>query len=285
MSIDYRTLENYSHEEMHKCLQECFADYQLDMSYLTLEAMIFRQKLGRVNLNYSVGAFDQEKMIALLIVAVDEFNGEKTAFDAGTGVVKKYRGKGIAGAMFKFSIARLKEENISQFMLEVLQENEPAIKAYKKEGFEIRREFDCYDLKKGNFQNGLNIISGIEIKKMSLNELEENWGSLKMEQSWEQAFNGIKLNFDSLIVDGAFQENQCVGFIVYVPQLCWLIAITAKNESVCKLLITHLNGKINPIRPFISWNNIEPGYKLAETMEKMGFELFVKQYEMIYKIG
>lgn len=284
MEITYRTLENLTYQEIHKCLDESFADYLLDMSYMTLEAMIYRQKLARVDLDYSVGAFDGDKMVALLIVAIDKFNGKLMAFDAGTGVIKKYRGRGIAGEMFQHSVKKLRKKNIEYFMLEVLQDNEPAIKAYEKEGFKVRREFECYDLKNGHFKNGIKELENIEIRRMSLDELENNWSLLEMEQSWEQHLNGIKIQEESLIIDGAFKDEKCLGFIVYTPNLCWLIASAAENEDVCRLLITQLVNKINPIRPFISWNNIKPDYKLGKVMKFMGFEMIVKQYEMIWKL-
>ena len=71
----------------------------------------------------SVGAYDGDKMVGLTFVGLDDWLGEKAAFDAATGIIPGYRGQGVAKAMFEFILPRLKERGVSRFLLEVLQSN------------------------------------------------------------------------------------------------------------------------------------------------------------------
>ncbi|MCK7537059.1 MAG: GNAT family N-acetyltransferase [Marinilabiliales bacterium] len=57
----------------------------------------------------------------------------KSAFDAGTGIIKEHRGKGLAGKMFEFAVPLLKDQCISKFWLEVLQVNEKQLKHMRKQ--------------------------------------------------------------------------------------------------------------------------------------------------------
>jgi len=52
-------------EQIHDCQVESFKDYAIDMSYMTLDVMTKRTKLGRVNFDYSVGAFDGDRLVGL----------------------------------------------------------------------------------------------------------------------------------------------------------------------------------------------------------------------------
>ena len=77
--MEYKYLTNIPIETVQQCMQESFADYELDMSYMTVEVMKHRNAICRNNPDCSVGAFDGEKMVAFLNVGLDYFNGELVA--------------------------------------------------------------------------------------------------------------------------------------------------------------------------------------------------------------
>lgn len=63
MDIEYRFLNESYINEIYRTWMESFADYQVDMSYLTLEKMISRTRMDRVEYNFSVGAFYDNKTV------------------------------------------------------------------------------------------------------------------------------------------------------------------------------------------------------------------------------
>ena len=88
MEIKYQFLDTSYIPEIHACWMESFKDYQVDMSYLTIERMRSRARMDRVDFSLSVGAFDSDKMIGFLLIGIDRIDRQLTAFDSGTGVIE-----------------------------------------------------------------------------------------------------------------------------------------------------------------------------------------------------
>lgn len=286
--ITYKYLDEIPIEQIHECQVESFKDYAIDMSYMTLDVMTKRTKLGRVKFDYSVGAFDENKLVGFILVAIDLYNECEMAFDDGTGIIKEYRGQGIAGGMFQHALVKLKKRGITKFMLEVLQENSAAIRAYQKEGFEIKRNLNCYSLDIKNFHSGIDSLPGITIKSLTQKQVGKYFHFVDYELSWEQMYEAIQCINDEIVIDGAFDKDECIGFIVYYPTTDWVFVIAIKeeyqNQKVDLLLLTQLVSKIKSTRPEIYVDNIPPDYRLCEMLESIGFKLFAKQYEMVAEI-
>jgi len=289
MKIKYRYLTDIPIETVQRCMQDSFADYQLDMSYMTVEVMKHRNAICRNDPECSVGAFEGDKMIGFLNVGIDQIDGELVAFDGGTGVVKEYRGQGVAGKMFAKSVDSLKEKNIQKYILEVLQENTKAIRAYEKEGFKVLRNLKCYDIAIKNYTGITTKIPNVQIKAISVNELESNWHFIKYPVSWEHMLSGLMEVEKEISIFGAFENENCIGFIVYTPFMCWLTAIginpmyLEKNKLI-DLLIGHLFENINPVKPKVSVNNLTEKDPLNDILKSLGFDNVVDQYEMIAEI-
>ncbi len=290
MKTEYRYLTNIPIEDVQKCMQESFADYQLDMSYMTVETMQHRNKISRINPDYSVGAFDGNRMIGFINVGIDELSGEFTAFDGGTGVVKEYRGQGVAGGMFRKVSEKLLDINITRFTLEVLQDNKAAIRAYQKEGFNIDREFYCYNIAIKNYKGTVKELPGVEVKSISVDELEKHWYFLNYQVSWEHMFSGIKAVEADIVIDGAYSNGKCVGFIIYTPFMCWITSIGIDPsypdyDELVDLLIYQLFNRINPVKPKVAIGNLLPEDKLNGLLVQLGFENDVNQYEMSARLN
>ena len=84
MAIRYEFLREDKFPQAHAAMVEAFSDYHLDMSYMTSERSRLRNLKSGVRYDCSVGAFDGEKMVGLTFVGLDDWQGEKAAFDAGT---------------------------------------------------------------------------------------------------------------------------------------------------------------------------------------------------------
>src|ERR1041385_4564389 len=138
-SMWYRSLTDADFASLYACFLEAFSDYQVDMR---MSEQQFAQRVTRdgVQLEISAGAFDEDRMIGFYMNALGDWEGKLTAYDAGTGIVPHYRGRGVAQELFEFVVSRLKERAVSQYLLEVLTSNERAVSLYRKLGFvEVRR--------------------------------------------------------------------------------------------------------------------------------------------------
>ena len=84
------------------------------------------------------GAFEGERLIGVITCSksVDDADLE------GIVTLKEYRGKGVATALLQFAEKQLK--GVNKLLLEVREGNLPAIRFYKKNGFEkisVRKKY------------------------------------------------------------------------------------------------------------------------------------------------
>ena len=273
---------------IYKTWKKAFADYYVDMSYLTIDRMQNRARMDRVNYNLSVGAFYLDELIGFLIIGIDEINNELCAFDAGTGVIPEFQGKGIAGSMFNFAITKLKSEGVKKFILEVIQDNHTAIKAYKKQGFLKSRDFNCYKIETGLFTSKINNLPNLLIKRINKKDIRKYINYIDWEISWEYNIDAIHNIQEELIIDGAFINGSCVGFITYYPTLQWIFILAVKKEfrrqKIGSLLLAQLINKLKKEISEIKINNILPNHEMCLFLEMNGFKIYTTQYEMIFSL-
>ena len=287
MSTLYKYLTADDFPEAHETMVEAFADYQLDMSYMTPERSWLRNLKSGVHYDCSVGAYEGSKMIGLTFVGLDDWLGQKAAFDSGTGIIPGFRGQGIAKAMFDFILPRLRERGISTFLLEVLQPNTAAIRAYTKAGFKITREFACMDLLRGSFVTQMSDNDKFEVRPIDKSGVQAFKSLVDWQPSWENSFSGMDRIEDELIRLGAFKGDQCVGLLVYYPLLQWVMSLVVVKEfrrqgvasTLMKELVTNLPSSVDTVKI----NNIDfLDQAMLAFFKKAGAHWVINQFEMEY---
>lgn len=287
MTVRYEYLTAEGFPQAHATMTEAFADYAVDMSYMTAERSWLRNLKSGVHYDCSVAAFDGDNMVGLTFVGLDDWQGEKAAFDAGTGIIPAYRGQGIAKAMFEFILPRLRERGVTKFLLEVLQPNMAAIRAYSKTGFKITREFACYDLPLDSFV-AENLASGsFDVRIIDKARVQEFKTLVDWQPSWENSFSGMDRIEDDLIRLGAFHGDQCVGILVFYPLLGWIMSLVVNKDfrrqgaasSLVKALMANLPAGVD----IVIIDNIDRCDKsMLAFFEKAGAQLLIDQFEMEY---
>jgi len=289
LTIRYEYLSEETFPQAHATMVEAFSDYHLDMSYMTRERSWLRNVKSGVHYDCSVGVFDGDHMVGFTFVGLDDWQGEKAAFDAGTGIIPGYRGQGIAREMFEFILPRLKERGVSEFLLEVLQPNKAAIRAYQKTGFEITREFVCYDLVADTFDAGGLVGSEFEVRLIGNPRVQAFSKHVDWNPSWENSFAGMDRIQDDLVRLGAFINGQCVGILVYYPLLQWLMSLVVdkhfRRQGVASVLLKTLMADLQlpECTDRVKINNIDHSdLAMRAFIENAGAEWVVDQYEMAY---
>ena len=261
MSLTYRFLNQTSQPDLYRTFVEAFSDYAVDMSYMSEESFLNRTAKNGIDLKSSVGAYDHKKLVGYTLIGVDNWKGEKAAFDIVTGIIKSYRGKGVAKEMFDFAIQKLKTMGVNKFVLEVLQKNQAAIKAYKKSGFRIVRELDCFELKKADARFMKTAQEPVEIHRVGRDILSDFRSSLDWHPSWENSFASIARIPDDLLLLGAGRENQIVGLLIYYPALNWILSLVVKRShrrlGVATYLIKNLVNQIHNRKQSVKILNID----------------------------
>ena len=93
MTLQFSFLGRSKFPLIHKTFLEAFSDYQLDMSYMSEEAMLRRVEKNAVDFDLSVGVFDGGRMVGFTLIGIDNWRNTLSAFDIGTGQLVAQFGK------------------------------------------------------------------------------------------------------------------------------------------------------------------------------------------------
>lgn len=264
---------------------EAFADYAVDMSGVTEKLINCRCIKNNVDFDISVGAFDDARMVGFTLIGVDRWQDELAAFDAGTGIVPEFRGQGLARGMFDHAIPPLESRGVTRFLLEVLQVNEPAIRAYTKAGFEVTRELACFKLKVDKTNLASEPSTGTEVKTVDRASVAGFSTEVDWQPSWENGFSAIARIPDQLLILGAFDQDRCVGVIAYTPLLNWIITLIVRRShrrrgigtALVQRLVEHLPAGLLEVK----LQNVDRSDEgMLTFLERLGFDPWVDQYEM-----
>lgn len=225
--MDIKNLTGVGFETVFRGFERAFADYAISFEKDEVRSMLKRRGY---NPELSFAAFEGNDIVGFTLNGTGTFNGVATAYDTGTGTAKEYRGQGLAGKIFNHSLPFLKDAGISQYLLEVLQDNSRAISIYRKIGFEITREFDC-------FRQAINQLSftGKENKDCSVKEIStEDVSALdrfcSFAPSWQNSSESIGRGAGGLQFLGAFVDGHNVGYCVIDPQSGDIAQLAVREE-------------------------------------------------------
>lgn len=281
--MNYRFLTNADFDALHRCYNDAFSDYAVDMqtSKTQLEQMLVH---NGVRLELSVGAFDKDEMIAFTVNGYNLWQGKLTAYDSGTGVVPKYRGKKISTELFSFAFPKLKENGIHQYLLEVISSNEPAVNLYRKLGFEETRRLAVFKLnftlERPENESG-NKVQIRALHKKDWRLLQSFWDGYP---SWQNSVESIERSVYKKIFLGAYLENKCIGYGIASQTGSILQLAVTKNhrrKGIGSRIAAVLQSKVAE-RTLLKMNNIDHSLKgMHFFCEANGFERVLDQHEML----
>ncbi|MCP4660969.1 MAG: GNAT family N-acetyltransferase, partial [bacterium] len=269
-------IDRVSREQLFQAHCEAFSDYAVDMSYMTEERIAMRAVKNNVDFDVSVGVFDGERMVGFTLIAVDRWQGELAAFDAGTGIVPGFRGQGLAQKMFDHAIPKLVERGVTRFLLEVLVPNEAAIRAYRKVGFEITRQVGCFVLEPGWVPAAAKLDDSLPIRPVDRDTIAPFRDHVDWQPSWENGFPAIRRIPDELVMFGAFAGITCVGVIVYSPQFNWIMSLVVERpyrrrgiaSALVRQLVEHLPDGVSKVK-MINVDRSDEG--MLRLLDRLGF--------------
>jgi ribosomal protein S18 acetylase RimI-like enzyme len=277
--MEFKTLANTSIDEILSVFNHSFSDYIVPF-HLTKEVLISKIAAEKLDMNISVGAFEEGRLVSFILQSEKIENGEKTIYNGGTGVVPESRGKGLVRKMYDFIIPILKERNANILLLEVIEGNQNAIRAYENLGFTIVRRLLCF--------NG-NIKKGKENAEVSIQELKDfQWEKLcsfwDIEPSWQGSVFVLEPMPEHYVTLGAYDGERLVGYIIYGPasKKVYQIAVDKnyRNQGIGTMLFNAILQKING-QP-IALNNVDDSSENISKFlsEKIGLNNWLSQFEM-----
>ena len=174
-----KDLRNIDFDELMDCFLIAFENYFVKMP---TDRNYYRERwrIAKVDFKLSYGMFDGEKLVGFIINAIDKRNGDLTAFNTGTGVIPEYRGLKIVKSIYDYALADLKRNGVVHCSLEVITNNEIAIRSYQSIGFEIIKKYKCY-----NGTIDLEYNDSVVLEELSCDKI--NWKNLpsNAHYSWD----------------------------------------------------------------------------------------------------
>jgi ribosomal protein S18 acetylase RimI-like enzyme len=248
---------------------------------MPLEKLVEMMKTRDLNPDFSVGCFDGDLLVGFILTGYREINGQKICYDGGTGVIKTYQRKGIGEMMLKELLLILHEKQVNRFVLEVLENNTPAIKLYEKLGFVKTRKLECFKIEKTELRpipdrgfgisvtNPATLIQNEELFRLyppawqnesqSVLNVSEKYTCVSLSCSGKiLGYGFIHKTKGDIPQIGILEEWKYWGLEAH------LIAELAKHSASEKLIVL----------------NVEAENYLGESLRKLGFKNFVNQWEM-----
>jgi GNAT superfamily N-acetyltransferase len=265
-----KSLENIHFEVIMKCFLEAFDNYFVAMP-TDYEYYRTRWEIAKVDYKLSYGMFDNDKLVGFIINAIDQKETHKIAFNTGTGVIPSYRGKRIVKSIYEYAIPDLINHGITKCALEVITENNAAIKSYESIGFKIKRTLKCF--------GGTLEVEPLEFKLKEASFKEIDWDALPNQKlySWDNQKECLERGeytyfqvYNQGVLESFFAIKTDTG---YVAQL----EVFNNNQESWSCLL----NAIKSISSAIKINNIDDRLiDKLNAIEKAGLKNTVNQYQM-----
>jgi ribosomal protein S18 acetylase RimI-like enzyme len=273
------TLDKISLSDLTVCFNQAFSDYFVKFS-ATESYLQQRWKGAGIDFSLSSGVMEEDKLVGFIVNGIRDWNGLKTAFNAGSGVIPSHRGNGLTEKMYQFLRPKFIENGIQSMALEVIQENIKAIHVYEKVGLKIRRGFHC-------FSGEIKIDSTNPTQDLVIKEIKNpTWELFKsfydFEPAWESNNLAIKTCQELYSFFGVENNHQLIAFAIVknengdIPQFG--VHSKFRNQGVGKFLFSHISTLHSSIRS----NNIDASaLSVLKFLETIGLKNTVNQYEMV----
>jgi len=278
--MQIRSLREVPFETVHAAFTEAFSDYEVQIQ-MPFEKFLAMVKIRDLDLEYSIGCFDGEKLVSFIVCGYRTVGGKKYCYDGGTGTIKEFRRKGIGSDLLRRLLEDLKHRNIDSLVLEVLESNVPAIELYKKHGFITTRRLECYECKSSemkflpdhDFQisKDAGIHKTIERKKFYL-----------YEPSWQNADRSIENAIEKYAFVSLLKNDSVIGYGFIskaggdMPQIGILDGW--REMGLEAVLIRELSKETASERVTVS--NVAENNYLGVKLKELGFNNFINQLEM-----
>jgi ribosomal protein S18 acetylase RimI-like enzyme len=253
MRIDF--LKNIPLETVCEAFNRGFEHYFMPVDSTT-EELADRMKRDDLSLELSTGAFEGEKLVGLMLQGGRQREGRKTLYNGGTGVAMAARGQGLTLRQYDFMLPKIRELGFTHLQLEVIRENAPAIHVYRKVGFEITRELDCFV----GYVNEFSPPSGIIIKEEKAASWQPNPAWQDFIPSWQHSNTSLQNIWTDILMFTAHQGEQKVGYLVSQPNgrvIQFAVDPDHRRKGIGKALFSALQKRTSKMLNVINVERME----------------------------
>lgn len=272
-NIEIHSLTGVDIKDLSALYNLSYQNYYVSIN-LTEEQFQKKLIMEDIDLEFSVGATVDGKLVGFLLYGIRMYDDKKTAYIGGTGVCPEKRGNKITQQMLDFSFPKLKKEGVDEIFLEVNTKNDFAINAYETCGFEKTRVLNSYKGIPVLIVNPLHEIVAFE--DLSLITGEDFWD---IKPTWKNEIQSIKNIIDNCQINGIYEDGILVAYKIINKNNTRIYQFGVhhdyRNRYLASVLFSDLKNKeikmINVDDREVSTNDF---------IQSLGLELYDRQYEM-----
>lgn len=273
--------------ELHEAFLQSFADYLIPIQMDTEQ---FKTKIKREGIapSFCTAAYVGTEMAGFILTGLGEWHGKPTAYNAGTGVLPQYRGYNLTRQLYAYMLPKLRESGIEQCLLEVIQENAPALRSYKAIGFKVTRSLDLFRALTGEMLLKVEEPEGITITATSKPDWKTYSCFWDAEPSWQNTAEAIRKSpDDKVILEARDKEQEIVGYLILFPNAGSVAQFAVDERSRRKGIGTALLREAVHLThtSALMFVNIDTtATSLIRYLERRHFNNMLRQYEMLLPI-
>lgn len=279
---EIRTLEHCSMKTIQGTFSRAFSDYAVPFDPSAEQLQYMLQRRGYSS-QLSFGAFENGQLVSFLLNGIGTWNGQRAAYDSGTGTVPEYRRKGLSAAVFETALPQLRINKIAHYLLEVMADNTRAVELYLKTGFKVVRTFDYYLTRLEQIA-----LPGKAGKQYVIKEVTPDWRLFELmwdiRPSWQNSVESVMRKQLAMKCLCAYVDNEPAGYAIIephtgdVPQFA--VAYSYRRTGVGSALLGELVRQTNA--GVLRFANIDTTYiPFRNFMEKTGQKKGPSQFEML----
>lgn len=275
--MEIKTLENINLDTLTQTFNKAFENYFVPFK-LTPQLLSQRIQISGIDLSNSYGVYDAGKLVSFMLIAIDNLNGIQSAYNGGTGVIPDYRGQKLVKQMYDIAIPKYKNLGVKQLTLEVICENEKAIKAYESVGMKIERRLSCYA---GDI---IHAETEVEDLNIAVNE-KPNWSDYQFMNeyvpAWDHQRNSILRSQGSYKYVELRQDEILHAYAIFNPLNAAIAQFGVSKNHRRKGIGTQLFNVLAKIKSPLKLNNIDSSYKPThQFLTNLGLKNTIDQFEM-----
>ena len=257
---------------------KAFSDYLVKIS-VTPESLAIKFKQESIDLNWSIGAYDNDKLVGFILHGYRDLNGG-LLYNGGTGVIPSSRGHHLTEKMYQWIIPVAKSKGVRQLSLEVIKQNERALYVYKKLGFTIQKELIIYSGTKST----TDVSIPFQIKQLDKLPVATDWWN--SQPSWPGKSESLQQIEGELFIAGAFTNKELIGYIAVLKtgRLFQLVVHPQfRKKKIAFALLQFCFSHLQP-ETFIAINIDSRDTETNNFFTSIGWKEVVRQFEMTLDI-
>ena len=236
-----------------------------------------------ISFKYSVGSYSSRKLVGFVFNSVNYYEGKKTAYNGGTGVIPAFRGNKLTEKMYDSIFPKLEKNGIEQCVLEVISNNKPAIKVYENLGFTRSKFFHCLKLKKESLYLKRFKKPDIDIVSPSSPKWKKYESFCDYDACFLDSFPLLKKNKINESILEAYQNDKLVGFLIFNRKMGRVehvgIDHNARGNGIAAMLIKKML-RVCRNKPIYILNLNERNYDVLNFFLRIGFQNEIDQFEL-----